>query len=408
MNFTDLVKDTSVTEIKARIIAFCAMANLKVTSWPEGGTMQQIVTVIAQAIFAFAQIIARAIRGQFLELAEDPGDFDGAPPAAGWLSAKGSGDYGTDRIDNTFANGHVTITNNSGIVQTFSPETLTFQNEITSKTYRNSFDASIYTNPDGTATLGIGISNAITIPVSAEEAGTASNAAPGEVTILQEGLTDVDVTNDSPILGTDREERQAYIDRCLLAAAATSPNGPVGAYEYLALSARDDGTWGNSKTGNPLNINRAYFTKNSATGIVQGFFASPSGAADPGEFTIANNVIINNAVPDCVTYTGFNAIETTVAITYSVEATASPGVSDVIIKAAIAAELATLFKTIPINGYKVIATVGSIDKALISAVIGRAHRSITSVTLTLPAANVSLSLGHVGKLGTITGSVAFV
>ncbi len=42
-------------------------------------------------------------------------------PARGYLSEKGAGDYGTERLTQTFAVGNVTITNNDTAAVTFAP-----------------------------------------------------------------------------------------------------------------------------------------------------------------------------------------------------------------------------------------------------------------------------------------------
>lgn len=408
MNFDALMRDIAVDEIASKMLGFAKAAKLKIKSWFKGGTADQLVVVISQTIFTFSAVAKQAVRGQYLRIATDPGD-PGDPettPGPGWLSAKGENDYGTPRAEATFATGHVTLTGDGG-VHTFGPFDLTFQNASTGKRYRNAEDPSIYTNPDGTFTLGIG--EVKTIPIVAEEEGTASNAIPGDVSILTSTLGDTTVTNADPILGMDREDRDTYIARCEFAAAATSPNGPADKYRYIATSAREDGTFGDTPSASPkVNINRVQVTKDSATGIVDAWFAAPTGAPISGDFDVVNGLIEKYAVPDCVTYTGHMAVEDTIAITYTVECSATPGLTETIVKNAIAAALGDWFSTIPIGGYKQDpGGNGTVFVTRIEAEIGKGHKSVFDVTVTLPASDVSLTVGHVAVLGIITGTVTF-
>lgn len=405
MNLSDLVADTTAADVKKKILSYAASANLKVTSWMNGDPSMVIITIVATLIYLFSIAVKQAIRAHFLDLATDPGDDGLSQPAKGWLSAKGEGDYGTTRIDSTFASGEVTLENTSAVPVLFGPEELTFQNAITGKTYRNVYDPTLYPEPARTCTIAPGAS--VDIPVEAEEVGTASNAAPGEISIMVLQLIGVTVTNTSPVLGTDRESADSYRERCRIAASATSPNGPADAYRYIALSANKDGTIGG--TGKErVGIRRVSVTKNSTTGTVDAYFASSSGAADPSDFATVNALIQRLAVPDCVTYTGHNAIEDTIAITYTVEVTADPGLTEADVETAVAARLAALFELIPIGGYKNNGTSGTLFLSRIRAEIGKSHPSIFNVIVSLPAGDVTILTGHVAKLGTITPTVDLV
>ena len=405
MKITDILAAETIDTIKAKIIGYAQTAKLKVNTWLKGDPSQAWLAVFAQGIFMFEAAIRDALRSQFLEFATDPGDDDPTvPQKKGWLSWKGEGDYYTFRISATFANGKVTLTNNGSTPQSFGPDELTFQNSATTKTYRNSYDPALYPEPHRSLTLNAGAS--VEIPVLAEEIGTASNAAPGEVDTLVSVLIGVTVANDSPILGSDRESRASYVARCRLQAASTSPNGPADAYRYIATTANRDGTIG-GEDKERVNINRVFVTRNSMFGLVDVWIASPAGAPDPSDFAIVDALITQYAVPDCVTYTGHMATETTVSITYTVEATSSAGVDADDIKAAVLARLPDFFRTIPIGGYKNTGLGGKLYLSRLRAEIGKAHPLIFDVTVSLPAGDTNIANGAVPILGLVTGTVNF-
>jgi uncharacterized phage protein gp47/JayE len=393
--FKDLVTPVTIEEIKGKLLEICQGAGLQTTSWIEGDPSLVLITIIATAIHWFSRIVAQAIRGQFLDLAEDPGDDGKTKPASGWLSNKGENDYGTPREDATFAGGFVTITHGGSAPYTIRPETLTFQSTgLGSPLYRNTDDPTIYTLPLRVFVINPGESK--TIPVRAEVVGTGSNAAAGEISVLQTVLLGITVTNTAPILGADRETAAAYRARCRLATAKTSPNGPRDIYRYTALSQkRADGV--------PVNISRVDVSRDSATGIVRAYYASPSGAATGDDVTLVNDTINASALPDCVTYYGDPAIEVAVAVTYTVEAESAQGLTEAAIKAAVEARLITFFETLPIGGVN-----NTLSVSRILAEIIKAHPAISAGAVSLPAGAVSLPFGHVAKLTTILGSVTFV
>src|SRR5262249_30730704 len=124
-------------------------------------------------------------------------------------------------------------------------------------TYRNTEDDSIYTNIDGSVTVGAGTS--IVIPVKAEQLGVGSNAPP-TVLSLTTTLSGCSATNTASILSNAREPRDVYIARCRLAAARLSLGGPSDAYRYLAAKNLD-GTPLLNANGDPVNITRAYVSE---------------------------------------------------------------------------------------------------------------------------------------------------
>lgn len=349
MSFTYLYVAETVDSIRTKIVGYAQAGGLIISNWIAGAMGQQILEVLANTAAGVTTVNAKAIRGfASLDTSVDPGDVDPYDPsnqllpfAPGFLSDKGSNDYGTERIGSTFATGAVTF-NNAGTGaanQNLPALSVTFQ-----RNYANA-DGSVPTFRNGaaiTCSAGVTLTG---VPIIAETAGSAFGASPGTVTILVSTLPGVTVTNPSAILGTDLQLADDYRAACREAAALTSPNGPADAYRYLATTGRDDGTWGNSTTGNSLGIVGVYVSAASSSGIVNVYYKGASGGAGLGSvvaattgpfvgFTFvqaANFLIANNpstlSVFDAITFTGLAASDVAVPITYSLKmaATAVPG-----------------------------------------------------------------------------------
>lgn len=403
---SDLIESTTVEQWRARIIALAQAVGLAVTSWVVGMPSEQWLQIMAALFKVMADIVTDSNRAHFLSEATDPGDDDGQEPSEGWLSKKGAGDYGTERIKKTFATGFERLTNSGNSTHQIRPEQLTFKNSTTGKTYRNGDDEDLYPLPAKILTLAPG--NVVSIPIRAEEAGTDSNAAGGEVDTLVTSLLGVEVTNLSPVLGTDREVRTKYVRRCRLAASATSPNGPAAAYQYLIERTNTDGTISADGDGKTIvNVTRINVTKDNTYGIVRVYLASPSGPASSDDVTAVETVLDASYAPDCVTRIVEAAEAVPFAITSTVTVDAAPGLTTGIIQAAILARLTTFFAgeqdgDIQIGGYD-----GSLTVARIRAEIVKAHPRIYNVSLTSPLLNAAISDNQLPTLSTVTTTVVF-
>ncbi len=393
----DLIASTTAKEFRDRVLSVAGSVGLKVTSWIVGEPSEQWLQVVGRMFYDLHVIIKDSNRAHFLELATDPGDEDDEDPAAGWLSAKGLSDYGPERTEETFATGFVTLTNGGANTHTVRPEALTLQNSGTGKTYRNEDDNGVYAF--GYFTLGPGTSQ--TLPVRAEEVGTASNAAAGEIDTLVSSLSGVTVTNASPVLGTDREPRPDYIARCRLAASATSPNGPAQAYEYIALNTNADGTLGTPDDGKTkVNITRVQVTKDSAIGTVVVWLASPSGpATGPDVAAVLANIQVY-AVPDCVTLSVLPAVAVNITVSGTLTGNAASGLVAGTVEDAADAATIELFATAPVGGFD-----GIFYDEKIAAVAIQSHASLYKYVASSPVGDTALADGEVAVLVGPTFSV---
>lgn len=441
----------TISATRARIVGYAKAAGLILTNFIKGSVPEQIMEAVTSTANHAAAQSSQVVRGvDNLDSATDPGDYDpydasnqAAAPGPGALSAMGAGRYGTPRLDNTFATGFFTIDNTAnGSPLYVSPEQVTFTRSTVHAvtgapvTYRNSGDATVYTNPDGTATVpALGT---LDVPVSSEEKGTYCNAGAGTLsltTVLGPGVTG---TNALAILASDREAADPYRARCKTAPAILSPNGADDAYRWIAISAKKnsdtlslfffppwgDGTTGigiddatnknrvsiPGATGDSLGISDVYVDSDNTTGNVGVYYRTAAGV--PAGGVVTDIAALSNAYvrPQCNTVTHYAAVGVTITIAATVKAKAGSGVTAAVVAAAVNTALDAAFASWAIGGYDQTAGAGTIYRDEIMAVINGAHPAIYHVTLTTPAGDTALAKGRVAVRGGtfVAGDVTIV
>ena len=414
--FSDLITNETITSVREKIVAIAQQADLLITNWISGGVGEQVVQALSIATYTASRVATKAIRGYAsLDTSTDPGDVDaydsaneGLAPAPGLLSSLGENTFGTPRREETFATGFVTFINAGTVARTFGPESLVFTwtdgtPPSPAPTYRNSADASVYTDPDGTITVAAG--SDLVIPVVAEELGTRSNAPAGSLS-LTTTLSGCTATNAAAVLGTDRESAADYRARCKKAPARISLGGPSAAYEYLANTTIDGDPLLNASEAE-VNITRVQVSQDSDTGDVTAWFASPSGAASAEDVTAANNNIELEAfaVPDTISYTGDAAVEVPIPVTGTAKLKDGAGVSEDDAKQAIVDALTAYGATFPIGGVdQDVDGNGMLYTEDLQVVAGSAYPGLYSLAITAPAgASTALAFGRVAVLSTVPG-----
>ncbi len=428
--FEDLIADPTITGVRNLIVGYAQGAELVLTNWIVGAVGEQTLATVATAVYVQSKTAARTIRGfASLDTSSDPGDEDAydsgnvdLEEAAGFLSTVGENWYGTTRGSETFANGTVTFDNSLGsVARTFAPDALTFTwtggtPPSPAPTYRNAPDPAIYVNADGTVTVAAG--DTLDIPVEAEELGTGSNAPAGTLS-LTTTLVNVTATNAAAVLGTNREDRLLYIERCRQASARVSLGGAAAIYEYLS-SKNLDGTPLLNDDGDQVAITRVWFTDESTNGTVDGYFASALGAplavdveaanlniqtyalATPGAITFGpdpDGAVAATAVP--ITVVGTGKIKRRVGMTdIDLAATA---------KAAMESAVTEAFADFPIGGMDQSFGAGSIYTTDLRAIAADAYGGLYNVLVSTPAgASTALALGEVATLASATFTVTVV
>lgn len=416
--FDDIIAPETITSVRDKLIGYAQAAGLVITDWLVGSPGQQIVEAVTETIAHTTATFAKVARGfASLDTSTDPGDVDpynpgneALTPEPGLLSEFGANTFGTTRVEASFATGFVTFDNSAGVVpRQFGPDSLVYTwtggtPPSPPPTYRNAADPTIYTNPDGTVTVAAGAT--LDIPVQADEAGSASSAPPG-VLSLTTNLVGVTGTNAAAIIGRDRESASVYRERCRQAPARTSLGGPADAYRYLARTNLD-GTPLLNASDDPVNISRVQVTGSSTTGNVAAYFASPSGAAIAADVTAANTNIEANAfaVPDTITYSGAAASDVPITVQGTAKIKAGPGVVSATVRQAIVDALATAFQDFPVGGFDAApdGTGGAVYTVDLQAIAAGAFPGLYQVVVTVPAgASTPVDLGEVA---TYTGVIA--
>lgn len=124
---------------------------------------------------------------------------------------------------------YLVIPTTSGIVGLAA--TFALVTSVTATTFAVSVGSS------GTWTAGGTIYKATLATMVADQAGPGSSAAPGQVTVAVTQNAGVFVSNPTAWAGASWESNTAYLERCLLALASRSPNGPAQAFVYFAASS---------------------------------------------------------------------------------------------------------------------------------------------------------------------------
>ena len=374
VSFASLLTPLTSDQVRANLVTLLVAQGIPADKWRAGGTYSVILTIVATLGAMFTSLFATAIGAGML-----------ATAAGGWLSWVAYYMYGVTVGGATFASGLVTLVNSGGGIFNYAAGALIFQNLVTGKTYTN------------VNAVALGASSTLTgVQIQATVAGSAGNANPGDVSILQTALQNVTVTNPAAIIGSDAPTPTQVIQLCLARLGTLSPGGNAGAYLYAAQTALNAGL--------PVNVNRVQVSLNEATGVVTVYCASPSGAASADDVAAVDANVRAIAVPDGDTVVTISANVVTDNQAVTVFAKSTPGADPVTIKANASAALASYLSTYPVGGL----TKGGSTKALwANAVDGVLEASDPAIFDVDGTADIVLAPGQVVANG-VTLTVAMV
>ncbi len=377
-----LLTPMTVDEAHEAIYTAIAARGVRTTSWKSGAVVRSMIASFAVVLSGLSHMQAQLAKMGFIEHAEGE-----------WLTKVAYYVYGVDRDLGSFAAGTFTFDNASGAVYSGSPGDLIVSSSVTGKEYRN------------TAAYTIGaLATGVEIDFEAVELGSASSAGAGDVDTMVTALTGVTVTNATAIVGTDEEDDATLRLRCREKLGALSPNGPADAYAYFARSARkDDGT--------SAGVTRVRVIPDG-TGTVDVYIATASGAVTGtiGDTSTAlgavDDAIQRNVVPLCVTANIASVSTVVVPVTYEIWVRSTIGLTDEQVETTIQTALETFFATHPIGGEIILPAGGKLYVDALRAAIADAlpPRSLVKLSITLPAADVSLAEDEVATLGTLTAT----
>lgn len=412
--FDDAIAGSTLTQVRTFVLGYLQAAGLAVTNWRVIGVGKQMFEAFVGASQAYVSSRAAIVRGfASLDTSSDPGDVDpydpnnqNLPPAPGFLSAMGKNVHGTTREEASFATGFCRFNNAGPGARVLSPGSLIWTWTAGTPpepppTYINTNDASIYL--DGTVTVPAGTS--IDLPVRCEVIG-AIGSAPSNSLSLTTTLVGCTSTNPSAIVGNNREERTTYIANCRRAAARLSFGGPSEAYEYLAVKTLDGEVLLNDSVPPvPTSITRAQVTQDSATGIVDAYYASDSGAAIAEDITAAvRNTEFAFAVPDAITFTGYAATPVSLHVVGTAKIKARIGLTAQAVAEGIVASLVANGKTIPVGGVDQVANAGKVYTSDLEAFARAGYKGLYDVVVTTPAGlSTAIDAGEVAVIQSDAG-----
>lgn len=371
--FSDLISPLQPEKVEESIYSVLDALEYPRSTWVLGDPEPTLITAFARVVsLLWNKWAYYAIRGGFLDLAERD-----------WLTFRAWDTYRVKRITARFASGEVTITNTTGsLIGPFGSDDVSFANKDNGRTYRNA------------EPFSVGGGGSVTIKIIADELGSKSNAAPGEIEFLRSivGLT---VANAAPIMGRDEESDEALRERCRLSLGALSPCGPASAYEYVARTPELNGD---------VTVTRCWVSNSSEVGAVEVILSSPSGPVSPSDVELVDAALRTKVTRmDSITLTTRSAIPKPFVITYQgwgygISDADKPGILLRVHDA-----LSSYFSTLRIGGDKRPDDVGRVFRDGIEATIRSAAPELFHVQVTSMGDSVVLDYDEVPTLSNVSG-----
>ncbi|WP_437279355.1 baseplate J/gp47 family protein [Sorangium sp. So ce375] len=370
-----LIKPLSRDQVRDSIYRLLTATGLPVTSWKEGGVARTIIIVIAAIFAGFTEVIALAIKANYLDLAEGI-----------WLTLLAYYVYGVERIGATFATGQVTLVNSGGGIYPFEAGEFVCRNPGTDAHYTN---VSAFT---------LGAGQTLTIDIRAVAAGRDGSSSAGQITALVTAMLGVSCSNAAALAGRDEESDPALRQACRDSLGALSPNGPQAAYEYWAKRAR-------RADGTIVDVTRVWVSPASSVGHVQVYVASSSGAVDGDaedpdtDLGAVKATIMRRVVPKGVTCTVASATAVTVTVTGTAWVQAAANLSDAAWQAMFGEQIDAYLAEVPIGGHVLTSPPGHVFRNAVIGQVEAVSKFVIKFDPTLPAGDTSLAEGEVPVAG---------
>jgi uncharacterized phage protein gp47/JayE len=240
-------------------------------------------------------------------------------------------------------------------------------------------------NPGGT----------LDVDITADEAGSDSNASAGEIDDLVTTLLGVTCTNAAAAVATDEATPDQIADLCREKLGALSPNGARDAYSYVAKTSTLTGV---------TTVTRVRVFGDTDTGDVTVYLAGPAGAVGGSDVTAVTAALAQYATPLCVTLSVASASTVNVPVTYELWLYRSVNKTQSEVEDAVDDALADMIAVRPIGGDIIPpATSGALYKSLIESTIREVFRDDAfRVSVTAPSGDTALTNSQVAVLGTVT------
>ncbi len=357
--------------------------DVDVESWSSGDPTRSLLYATSVQLESYEAMSTGAIRGGFLDTAED-----------NWLSLHAAKNYNTPRREATYASCVLRFTNASGELHTIELGD-TVASSATGKTYR------VTDLPFG-GTLAAPNGSTLDVEVTAEEAGSDSNATAGEIdTMISPARALVTVSNTTAATATDEEQDAPLRDRARGRLDILSPNGAHGAHDYVVRTPEFNGG---------ASVTRSRTVGNSTTGTVTVYVAGDSGAVTGGDVTLCQTAVETYSEPITIRVTVVNSSNVVHAVSYSLWVYDSINLTSSEIETLVEDALQDGIRSRDLGGDIIPpATTGKLYKSFLEATILRAvHPHGFRVSVTAPAVDVDLAINQVSVLGAVTPTITVV
>lgn len=372
-SITDLITPVSQADAMNTMLSIASSLGLPTTSWAPGNWIRTLLATVAQKVSDVSVMATQITRGGFGDLLSTDA----------WGDAWAQSIYGVTRILATQATGAVDIVNASVSTLSLLPGELIVSHVTTGKTYRNI----------GAITI-VASATTLAVPIAADAAGTASNAAPNAITIMVSTQNGLSCNNPLSVIGTDAETTPELVTRARSKLGSLSPNGPRDAYNYVAKTL--------AITSTP--ITRTNTIASPTTGVVSVYCANSGGSPSGTDIAAVQSAIDNFATPWGTTATVIASTPLVIPVTYQVW-TKGSSLNATQMQTAIASSLAVFFATLKIGGDVIPPDTGAVYVDAIQTAIANAAPGIRRVVVTLPAVTQVMTPNQVATLGTVTGTV---
>lgn len=391
----DLLSTSSTTEIFDFMVDLAGQLGLPTTSWEEGDVTLTEYYTSADLAASRDRILQKYIAAGFLDLIAGLAK-DGVAGAYDWLVLLADQMYGYTAATATFASTFVTFENTGGgLYQDQAAGDVTIRSSTSGKTYQITNETPF--------TIGSGPGFVIEdIPVTADEAGSDSSAAAGEIDELVTSLLGVTVTNPSFAVGTDAESVDSIVQGCRekLGTLSVIEGPPEDAYDSVAKDSSLTGTTAVSRS-------RTY--ADSDTGEVEQYIAGPSGELSSEVVAAVEQAVVSYAVPLALaTYSLSSAVNLVQAVTYRLWLYDSIKLTQAEIEQLVEDGLLEFFRQRPIGGDFIAGdTTGRIYTSAIAGTIKALFdpADFISVAIVSPATDPSVVKNEVPVMGLVTADL---
>jgi uncharacterized phage protein gp47/JayE len=323
-----------------------------VTAWQPGSVPRTLIGAVANGFSDFSVMAAAVAAGGVLDLA-----------TGAWLTLHAASRFRVRRRLAAFARGAVRVTCAAGA----GPHVVSAGGLIVT-------DGSRRWRSTNTTSVSVASGTTVEIPVRAEEAGTAYNAASGAITrIVTPAGAGLSVTNASDWLaspGTAEESDAALRQRCRDRWATRGRGASLAAYRYLASTDAD---------GVPYaSVTRVAVILGPGNGTLRIVLAGAPTVAAADLAAITASVLSRSPFTDAPTVAAATVVAVAVAGTVYVR----PASDSTANRAVATTAVNNLFQALPIGS--------TVDREAIAGAIYSAA-GITDVDLTAPATDLTLA-----------------